>query len=598
MALSLSNFRYCCFALLSFSVFCNAVTVTYNFNATWVTANPDGAFPRPVIGINNQWPLPVVRANKGDTIVVHFTNLLGNQSSSLHWHGIYQNGTTHMDGAVGVSQCEVGPGRSLTYNFTVNQVGTYWYHSHINAQYPDGIRGPLIIEDPDNPYADEFDEELLLTLSDWYHDQMPNLMASFVSVTNPTGAEPVPDAALMNDTQNLQIKIQPGKTYMIRIANIAAFAGQYFWIEGHTMRIIEVDGIYTKAAEASMIYITAAQRYSVLVTMKNDTSKNYAIVGSMDEDLFDTVPPTLNPNVTSFLIYDQSKDLPTAALLDEFDPFDDFTLEAYDDEKLFENVDHSIELTLKMDNLGNGANYAFFNDISFVTPKVPILFSALSTGNAANNATVYGANSNAFVLQRGEVVEIVLNNNDPGKHPFHLHGHNFQLAWRADDEAGDYDPNNATFHSVPMRRDTVMVRPDANMVLRFRADNPGVWFFHCHIEWHLATGLAVVMVEAPLDLQKSLKVPEDFIQACRDSNTPFEGNAAGNTKDVFDLTGENKSIAPLPAGFTARGIVALVFSCVSAFLGLAVIAWYGAAPIGTAEVASAQRRIVESGQEE
>src|ERR1700761_4795528 len=112
------------------------------------------------------------------------------------------------------------------------------------AQDPDGMRGPLIIHDPDSPYADDYDEELVLTLSDWYHDQMPSLLASFISVTNPTGAEPVPKAALMNDTQNHQINVQPGKTYMLRIVNMAAFAAQYFWIEGHSMRIVEVDGIY------------------------------------------------------------------------------------------------------------------------------------------------------------------------------------------------------------------------------------------------------------------------------------------------------------------------------------------------------------------
>lgn len=108
-------------------------------------------------------------------------------------------------------------------------------------------------------------------------------MKQFISVTNPTGAEPVPDAALFNDTQNLTTPVQPGKTYMFRIVNIGAFAGQYFWIEGHTMRIVEVDGVYTDAAEADMIYLTAAQRYSVLVTTKDDASTNFAYVASMDE---------------------------------------------------------------------------------------------------------------------------------------------------------------------------------------------------------------------------------------------------------------------------------------------------------------------------
>lgn len=165
----------------------------------------------------------------------------------------------------------------------VDQPGTYWYHSHERAQYPDGQRGPLIIHDPDSPFKDDYDEELVLTLSDWYHDDMTSLLASFLSVTNPSGAEPVPDSALMNDTQNLQIKVEPNKTYMLRIVNMAAFAAQYFWIEGHTMRVVEVDGVYTKPAEAEQLYITTAQRYSVLLTTKNDTSKNFAIVGSMDE---------------------------------------------------------------------------------------------------------------------------------------------------------------------------------------------------------------------------------------------------------------------------------------------------------------------------
>ena len=60
---------------------------------------------------------------------------------------------------------------------------------------------------------------------------------------------------------------------------------------------------------------------------------------------------------------------------------------------------------------------------------------------------------------------------------------------------------------------------------------------------------------------------------CRAAGVPYEGNAAGNTVDYLNLDGQNKMPAALPAGFTARGIVALVFSCVSAFLGIAVIAW-------------------------
>lgn len=87
------------------------------------------------------------------------------------------------------------------------------------------------------------------------------------------------------------------------------------------------------------------------------------------------------------------------------------------------------------------------------------------------------------------------------------------------------------------------------------------------------SGLVATMIEAPLELQKTLSIPADHLQVCKDSNTPTAGNAAGNTEDVFNLKGENRSVARLPTGFTARGIVALVFSCIAAFLGIAAIAW-------------------------
>ena len=82
------------------------------------------------------------------------------------------------------------------------------------------------------------------------------------------------------------------------------------------------------------------------------------------------------------------------------------------------------------------------------------------------------------------------------------------------------------------------------------------------------------MIEAPLLIQQQIPMlPETHIGACEAAGKPWQGNAAGNTKDVLNLSGQPKSVAPLPAGFTTRGIVALVFSCLCAFLGMAVIAW-------------------------
>jgi iron transport multicopper oxidase len=97
-----------------------AKTVTYNWAITWVSANPDGELVRPVIGINGQWPCPTLKASVGDNVVVNVQNQLGNQSTALHWHGLYQNGTAAMDGPVGLTQCAIPPGGSQTYSFKVS----------------------------------------------------------------------------------------------------------------------------------------------------------------------------------------------------------------------------------------------------------------------------------------------------------------------------------------------------------------------------------------------------------------------------------------------------------------------------------------------
>jgi iron transport multicopper oxidase len=212
------------------------------------------------------------------------------------------------------------------------------------------------VHDPENPYKDLYDEEIVLTLSDWYHDLMGSLLASFINIANPSGAEPVPQAALFNDTQNLTVKIEPGKTYLFRMVNMGAFAAQYVWFEDHTMQVVEVDGVYTEPMDADMIYLTAAQRYSVLITAKNDSSSNFAFVGSMDQDLFDAVPDGLNPNVTGWLVYDDTKEMPVPKEIEAFEPHDDFELVPYDKMELLEQVDQSITLDLKMDNLIDGAN--------------------------------------------------------------------------------------------------------------------------------------------------------------------------------------------------------------------------------------------------
>jgi iron transport multicopper oxidase len=157
----------------------------------------------------------------------------------------------------------------------------------------------------------------------------------------------------------------------------------------------------------------------------------------------------------------------------------------------------------------------------------------------ANNSAIYGVNSNTYVIPYGAVVELYISNHDSNSHPFHLHGHQFQVVDRAG--GGLYFPGFlAPNPAIPMRRDVVMVYGSGYTVIRFVADNPGIALFHCHIEWHVEAGLIATFIEAPDVLQAmALSLPDSHTAACVSQGIPITGNAAGNSNDWLDLTGAN-----------------------------------------------------------
>ena len=509
-------------------------THRHDWTITWTNSNPDGLHPRRVMGVNNIWPPPQLSVTVGDRLIITVTNGLGDQDTSLHFHGLFQNGTNHMDGPVQVTQCPIPPGKSFVYDFTVDQPGTYWYHSHAGPQYPDGFRAALIVNDPDSPFRGMYTREKVLTLSDWYWDEMVPLAHYFMTPANAGGQEPVPNSTLINNSRDVRIGVESATTYLLRIINVGAFASQYLWFQDHTMQVVEVDGVYTEPKETGMVYLAAAQRVSVLLTTKKGKSCNFPFVASMDRDMFDGSVDSdrVVQNATGWLVYDRRRPLPEPELISEYNPLPDEALTPYDHHPLLPEPDHTVELDITMDQLSDGVTHAFFSGITWVPQLVPSLYTALTTRNYSTDPVVYGVNSGVHILPHLSVIEIVLTNQDDGKHPFHLHGHNFQVL-----------PLDGPYPAFPVRRDTVTVPALGGLRLRFRADNPGVWLFHCHIEWHVVSGLVATFVVAPDVLQRKLHVPKEQLRICRG---PAAGNAAGNTKDFLDLTGANVSPPPLP----------------------------------------------------
>jgi CopA family copper-resistance protein len=113
--------------------------------------------------VNNSVPAPLLRWRQGDTVTLNVTNRL-KVTTSIHWHGVRT--PTGMDGVPGLSFPGIAPGETFTYRFPVHQHGTYWYHSHSGFQEQMGLYGPIIIE-PRAGYADRFDRDYVVMLSDW-----------------------------------------------------------------------------------------------------------------------------------------------------------------------------------------------------------------------------------------------------------------------------------------------------------------------------------------------------------------------------------------------------------------------------------------------
>lgn len=589
------------FGVSSFSLLALAQCVVGAVHDVWwdityvENVNPDGLFPRRAVGVNGTWPPPPIEVSTNDSLAVHVRNAL-DKPTGLHHHGMFFNSSSWMDGATGVTECGIPPGGTFEYHIPVDtsgQWGTYWVHGHASGQYVDGLRAPLILHPPVEAHS--YDGDFTVILGDWYHKEHPVLLKQFISIANPGGPEPVPEAPLIYFSQNgaylgprpgtsssgsnagfnenATLPFELGKTYRLRIINTSALAAFYFWIDGHEMRIIEADGTDVRESPIDLLRVSVAQRYSVLVTARNDTTSNWAIHANMDTEMFDIIPAGLNPNATSSITYNQASPLTDIGFVAAYHDVDDLSLVPI--EVIPQpTVTKTIDLEVSFDTADDGTNRAMFNQMTWNVPKVPGIFSALSLGENATADAAYGPLS--YVIEYGDVVDLVIKNGDLGKHPFHLHGHKFAIVGRTQNYTSEditLNPPLVEGQSNPIRRDTVDIPSMHSATIRIVADNPGVWLMHCHIEWHLESGLGMQLIEAPLLAQQRNNVPQIMYDNCKALNHPFSGNAAGKMS-ATDLDGSVVGPFPQKLGWKPKGIVAMAGCVLTALIGMLTVVWY------------------------
>jgi len=151
---------------------------------------------------------------------------------------------------------------------------------------------------------------------------------------------------------------------------------------------------------------------------------------------------------------------------------------------------------------------AHFNNISYMTYKNTTIL------NLVRDDEEIPASANFFEISKGQVVDLIINNLDTGEHPLHLHGHQFFVLAIGAPLVGDFVAENTTLETVnPLRRDTASVNPQSWIYLRFVANNPGVWIFHCHINWHSVAGLITGFVESREEIL-DLFGPTEYLHKC------------------------------------------------------------------------------------
>lgn len=588
-------------AILVSSNIASAALVEHFWNISYTMANPDGLFERRVIGVNGSWPPPPIVVNQFDTLRVHAFNGLGGplgpeMATALHSHGNFFNGSNYYDGAVGVTQCPIPAGQELTYEIPVNlQHGTYWIHGHYKGQYVDGLRAPLIIHPNVSRTDITWDDEFTVILGDWYHRQHDDMLVNqFMTWSNPSGAEPVPESAVIylmhNNTyintqselssgqgvsDNAILPFQAGKKYRIRVINMSALAMFHLTMQNHTMQIIELDGIEVSPYEVDVLPVAVAQRYSIYVEAKNETNTDYAFMVMQDTDMYDAVPEALVLNNTIQIQYSDANAKADPIEVEEWGSFNDVdTVPVQVEAQAPADVDYTFNVWF--DTFNDGTNRAAFNNITYLQPIVPTIFTALTMGNDSSLPQVYGAQTHGIVLEHMQNVQMTVINWDAGNHPFHLHGHVFQVVSRSYDVGSDDETINPPVTeglANPARRDTIMIPSGGSVTLRFRADNPGVWFFHCHIDWHLSSGLALAFIESPDYMQKNLTMPKAMLDQCAAQNIPTSGNAVG-LMSTTDLKGQPLGPYALKMGWTPKAIGALAGCIITALLGFLTVVWY------------------------
>ncbi|XP_031107164.1 laccase-4-like isoform X2 [Ipomoea triloba] len=491
---------------------------------------------KPIVVVNGKFPGPSLYAREDDTVIVRVVNHV-QENVSIHWHGVRQLRTGWSDGPAYITQCPIQTGQTFIYNFTLTgQRGTLLWHAHINWQRATVHGAIVILPKRGVPYPfPKPDKEEVIVLGEWWksdveaviNQAMQSGMAPNVSDAHTINGHPGPTPNC--SSKGYTLEVESGKTYLLRIVSAAVNEELFFKVAGHNLTVVEVDASYVKPFKTDNIFIGPGQTTNALLTADQNAGK-YLIAIS---PFMDTIVATDNQTAKGTLHYKGTQAL-TSTILTAMPPRNATPvtstfmegLKSLNSKKFPANVplqtDHSLLFAIGVginpcSTCLNGSRaVADINNISFVMPTTALLqahyynISGVFTDDfpgqpaipfnytgtpPANLQTQNG--TKVYRLAFNATVQVVFQGTSmiaPESHPTHLHGFNFFVVGKG---VGNFDPQNdpKNFNLVdPVERNTISVPTAGWTAIRFRADNPGVWFLHCHLEVHTTWGLKMAFV--------------------------------------------------------------------------------------------------------
>ncbi|SNB42656.1 Copper-resistance protein, CopA family [Flavobacterium psychrophilum] len=497
------------------------------------------------IAVNGQIPMPTLTFTEGDIAEIYVHNEL-NEETSMHWHGLFL--PNQYDGVPNLTQMPIKPHTTHLYKFPIIQHGTHWYHSHTGLQEQIGMYGSFVMnKKADDPTFRKGIDDLPtvpVILSEWtdmkpenVHRMLHNATDWFAikKGTTQSYAEAIKsgnfktkvtnewkrmnamdvsdvyyDKFLINGKNESQLsQFKAGDKVRLRISN--GGASTYFWLTyaGGKITVVANDGNDVEPVEVDRLIVAVSETYDVIVTIPADKT-SYEFLAT-PEDRTKSASLYIGGGIKQLVAplpklkyFDGMKMM--NGMMKMNGDLDDMGMQmSYNQMDM--NVVMYPEITgatkaqtdSKMDNMKmteadynsnalsdiTTLNYAMLKSPTKTTlpkdaPVKELKFELTGNMNryvwSLDNKVV--SETDKILIKKGENVRITIHNGSMMRHPMHLHGHDFRLL----NGQGDFSPLKNIVDIMPMETD----------VFEFNANVEGDWFFHCHILYHMMSGMGRV----------------------------------------------------------------------------------------------------------